>query len=134
MKITLFLRSLAALFYDILLVLAICMVTTYPLLFFTEGQAISSENLAYKIFLFVIIFAFFVGFWSLKGQTTGMRAWKLKIVALDGKTPSLKRASLRFLFALIFQSLGGLAWIWCLFDEENLPLYDRLAGTRLSRC
>jgi len=44
-----------------------------------------------------IAFAYFVGFWSKAGLTTGMRPWKLQVAMVEtGDLPTLTAASIRF--------------------------------------
>lgn len=52
--------------------------------------------------LFVILGLYFVGFWSVRGQTLAMQTWHVRLVRRDGSTVSRLRALARYL----------LAWIW----------------------
>lgn len=127
-----FFRRLAALFYDSLLLLSLFLIASLLILCFTHGASIPPQNPYYQTFLFFLTFAFFVGFWCYGGQTTGMRAWRLKIITIRGANiPSFFRGSLRFFLMLITQACGGLGWFWIIFDPDRLTLYDRLAGTRM---
>ncbi|MDQ6994825.1 MAG: RDD family protein [Mariprofundaceae bacterium] len=64
-----------------------------------------------------IAFAYFVGFWSKAGFTTGMRPWKLQVAMLDtGDLPSLASASIRFV-AL------GITWAALVVTFFQLNLY-----------
>ncbi|MEY8251112.1 MAG: RDD family protein, partial [Colwellia sp.] len=70
---------------------------------------------------------FFVYFWSKKGQTLGMRAWRLRLQNLDGsllsKTTAVKR---------LVPTLLGLGNFWVLFDRKNkLSLQDRITNTEV---
>jgi len=52
-----------------------------------------------------VAFAYFVGFWSKAGMTTGMRPWRLHVAMVDtGDRPNIAAAGIRFV-AL------GLTWI-----------------------
>lgn len=125
-------RRLAALFYDALLLISLFMIGSLLALCFTHGTPIPPNNPYYQGFLFLITFAFFVGFWCFGGQTGGMRAWRLQLVtAAHGHTPSFFRASVRFILAIMTQACGGIGWFWILVDPEGQTLYDRLTGTRL---
>lgn len=73
------------------------------------------------------ICGFFIYFWSKKGQTLGMRAWRLRVQNLDGslmsKTTSIKR---------LLTTLLGLGNILVIFDRKNkLSLQDRLTKTEV---
>lgn len=70
---------------------------------------------------------FFVYFWSKKGQTIGMRAWRLKVQNIDGSLISKFTAIKRLLFTLL--GVGNLA---VLLDRKNkLALQDRLTNTEV---
>lgn len=79
--------------------------------------------------------AFFIFFWSRAGETLGMRAWGLRVVATDDDdTPlSLGRASWRLLAMVAGLGLGGLGIWWGLWDSRGAMLHDRVAGTRVMR-
>ncbi len=73
------------------------------------------------------ICGFFIYFWSKKGQTLGMRAWRLRVQNLDGslmsKTTSIKR---------LLTTLLGLGNILVIFDRKNkLSLQDRMTKTEV---
>jgi len=64
-----------------------------------------------------IAFAYFVGFWSKAGLTTGMRPWKLQVAMVEtGDLPNLAAASIRFV-AL------GLTWAALVVTFFQLNLY-----------
>ena len=63
------LRRFAAILYDALLLVAILMLVTAALLFFTGGHAISPGNPAYRCLLLVTGVLFFASFWIRDGQT-----------------------------------------------------------------
>jgi len=128
---SIFFRRLAALFYDSLLLVSVFLISTLLILFVTRTP-VPPQNPYYQTFLFALTFAFFVGFWCYGGQTTGMRAWRLKVISRkDRKVLNFFRGSLRFFLCLITQSCGGLGWFWIILDPDRLTLYDRLAGTRM---
>ncbi len=55
-----------------------------------------------RIFLFLVLGAYFVHFWSRSGQTLAMQTWHVRVVGPDGRPPSRLRATARYL----------LAWLW----------------------
>jgi len=124
-------RRLCAILYDTLLLIALAMVGTFILLLFTQGHAITPHNLHYQLYLCCLIATFFVGFWTRGGQTVGMLAWQLKVVTLSGQALSIKQALVRLFLAILCLLLGGIGWIWVLWDPEKQTLYDRLSKTRL---
>ncbi|MEJ2454973.1 MAG: RDD family protein [Candidatus Thiodiazotropha sp.] len=127
------LRRLAAIFYDLLLLIALLAVAT-TLITLPFGMPKGGTLLAYQWFLFEIIpLLFFTGFWWRGGQTLGMRAWRLKVVRMDGKPLSWGDALKRHLAALLSCLTLGLGFLWVLVDREGLAWHDRLSGTRLIR-
>lgn len=145
------LRRLGAMFYDLLLVVALMMVVTAVLLPFTGGDAITSERFGaweygYQVLLLVLFIVFFGVFWTRRGQTLGMVAWRLRIERNDGRllrwSDVLKRLA-PVIVALLAMGLNnfviasiamaaiclGYAWIW--LDRDRLAWQDRLTRTRV---
>ena len=128
-----FLRRLAAMLYDALLLLALLAVAT-TLITLPLGMPTGSGLILFQIFLFEIIpLLFFAGFWSWGGQTLGMRAWHLKVVKMDGSGLTWGDAVKRHLAALLSCLLFGLGFLWMLVDAQGLAWHDRLSKTYLIR-
>lgn len=126
-----FFRRLAAMLYDGLLLFALMAVAT-TLLTLPFGMPAGQNLIFYQFFLFEIIPAmFFCGFWLRGGQTLGMRAWKLKLVRVDGKPIDWKDAIKRHLAAILSWLALGLGFFWIFIDPEKLAWHDRLSDTRL---
>jgi uncharacterized RDD family membrane protein YckC len=72
---------------------------------------------------------YFVCFWTVTGQTPGMRLMHLRVVARDGAPPHAARASLRLvgLGLAIVPLFAG--FIPVLIDDRRRGLPDFLAGT-----
>ena len=126
------LRRIGAMLYDALLMLALLFLTTIPFIAMRGGEPVEAgSNLPYQITLAVIIFAFFVGFWSRSGRTLGMQSWGLRAETSDGQIPSVGQASIRFFASILSWLPVGLGFLWQLWDKEKLTWHDRLSGTRL---
>ncbi len=130
------LRRLAAIVYDLLLIIAL-LVAAVALIIIPLGigwdikpEKISSHPL-YQLYLLSVIVGFYCWFWLRGGQTTGMRAWRFKLVRDDGKPLRLIDALLRQLAALLSLVALGIGFLWSLWDAERLTWHDRLTGTRL---
>ena len=123
------LRRLAALGYDLLLVLALWMLAGLPVVMLLDGvpEGVIAGNL-YRSYLLAVAFGFFGGFWVHGGQTLGMRAWRLRVVDREGEGLRWRQAGARFFWGLALFGIGFL-WIWV--DRERRTLYDRLSGTRV---
>ncbi|CAA9891957.1 putative RDD family membrane protein YckC [Candidatus Methylobacter favarea] len=126
-----FLRRLAAVFYDLLLLIALFFIATALLLPFNAGQAFTASHFFYPLYLLGVSFFFYAWFWTHGGQTLGLRAWKIKVLTLDRKPVSWKQALLRFAAALISWVFFGLGFLWVLIDKNKLSWHDHLSRTAL---
>lgn len=128
-----FLRWLAAMLYDGLLLFALMAVAT-TLITLPLGMPSGVERIIFQLFLFEVIpLVFFTGFWAHGGQTLGMRAWKIRLVREDGRPVDWRDALKRHLAALLSWLSLGLGYLWMLHDREHLTWHDRLSATRLER-
>ena len=125
------LRRLGELLYDGLLVLALLFLGTLPFVAIRGGEPVEPGAMSYQIALVVIAWLFFVGFWTRSGRTLGMQTWRLQLETVDGDTPGLRVATVRFFAAILSWLPLGLGFWWQLRDKENLTWHDRLSGTRL---
>jgi uncharacterized RDD family membrane protein YckC len=126
-----FFRRLAAIFYDLLLLVAILAVAV-SLITLPFGMPSGAGLVALQLFLFEILpLLFFTGFWSRGGQTLGMRAWRLQLVRADGSAVNWPDAFKRHLAALLSLLVFGLGFLWMLVDRDKLTWHDRLSNTRL---
>ncbi|MDH3351948.1 MAG: RDD family protein [Gammaproteobacteria bacterium] len=125
------LRRFGAIIYDTLLIIALLMLVTYFFLLGRGGEPLEPYTLPHQITLFVVIYAFFAGFWSRSGSTLGMLAWGLRVETPDGRAPSVSAATIRFFAAMLSWLPFGLGFFWQLWDKEQLTWHDRLSGTRL---
>lgn len=130
------LRRLGAMVYDLLLVLAVMMVATALFLPLTGGEAITSERYgaweyAYRALLLGIVVLFFGLFWTRRGQTLGMMAWRLRVEREDGSLLSwidvIKRLAAATVSLVV--AFAGYWWIW--IDRDKLAWHDRWTRTRV---
>ena len=56
-----------------------------------------------------------------------MRAWRLRIVTVDGKGISWLQALKRFLGAIVSWLPLGLGYLWVLVDPERRAWHDRMS-------
>lgn len=132
MKNTGLLRRIGAMLYDSLLVSALLFFATIPFIALNRGEAIETTgNLFYQAALLLVVYVFFVGYWTKRGRTLGMQSWELVIQNREGQLPSLQEASIRFFAAILSWLPLGLGFFWQLWDPERLAWHDRLSGTRL---
>ncbi len=114
--------------YDGLLMLAIWLVTLFPMVAITNGTVFGAPV---QTILFLELYGFFAYFWLARGQTAGMLAWRLALQAADGGPVSLRQVTVRFFAALLcFLSLG-LGYLWILIDPRGRSWSDLLSGTQV---
>ncbi|MFI4956806.1 MAG: RDD family protein [Gammaproteobacteria bacterium] len=114
------LRRLGALLYDSLASIALLMLATACWLPFYEGKAIPSGTISYQASLVFVLYLYFGYCWH-RGQTVGMRAWRLYITNLEGGPVSFKQTVIRFVTA----PLGIVTLL------VGFPVHDRWSGTVL---
>ena len=148
----LFLR-LAVAVYDSMVLLAVLFLATAVALPVTHGLAIPAENPFFQAYLLLVAFLYLGWFWTRAGQTVAMRAWRLRVVDVDGDAIGWGSALARFMAVLlptlpILLLLGFVpldnqwavllilgAWLcgflWVVVDKENRAWHDILSGTRV---
>jgi uncharacterized RDD family membrane protein YckC len=78
--------------------------------------------------------AYYVGFWTWRGQTPGMMLLGLRIAReSDGTPPGLGRSILRYVGFVISQIPLFLGFIWVAFDSKKQGWHDKIAGTVVVR-
>ncbi|MDH3712843.1 MAG: RDD family protein [Gammaproteobacteria bacterium] len=122
-----FFRRSAALVYDALVLFAVYFLVTAIAIALNEGENVSSAWL--RLFFLVTTYLFFSWFWLHGGQTLGMRAWRLRLVDKNGRPPTLKAVTVRFIAAIVSWTACGLGHIWMLIDTRKLAWHDRLSQT-----
>ena len=153
------LRRLGAMIYDSFLVAAVLFVAA---LFFApfndaDHQLHGMALYLQRVWLLFVFTTFFVYFWTRKGKTLGMQAWKLSIQNLDGNKPSVRDALLRLLSACLpwmpsyimfaissevhSDALRTVGFVLLLlvpvnylvgyFDPQRRALHDRLLKTKI---
>jgi uncharacterized RDD family membrane protein YckC len=125
-------RRLAAIAYDLLLLLGVLFAATAVFLPLAGGEARPPRDPAYDAYLLLVSFGYFGGFWVLGGQTLGMRAWGIRVVdEATGGRVGWKQAVVRFLGALLSWTVFGAGFLWCLVDRRDRGWHDLLSGTAL---
>jgi uncharacterized RDD family membrane protein YckC len=122
---------MAAILYDALLLLAVLFLATALLLPFNSGQAFTSNQIFFPVYLLAVSFAFYGWFWTHGGQTLGLRAWKIKVLTVDKKPLSWQHALLRFCAALLSWLVVGCGFLWLMVDKNKRSWHDHLSKTAL---
>lgn len=129
---------LAAAVYDLFPLIALWMATVALFLLAVHGEVDVAHppptyHLLLQLALLAVTAAYFVVSWARGGQTIGMRAWRLRVVAADGGTLPWSRALLRFIVALVSLCALALGFLWCLFDRERRGWHDLATGSLFVR-
>jgi uncharacterized RDD family membrane protein YckC len=154
-------RRLAAAAYDGLLLMALLFLVTGLLLITTHGEAITYERVGawvfgYQLLLAALVAAYFGISWTARGQTLGMKAWRIRVETAAGALPGWPTVLVRLACAapLYLALLGALLLFmarragWPALAAGSVPLaasygaqalwhrgtlHDRLSGTRVVR-
>jgi uncharacterized RDD family membrane protein YckC len=148
------LRRMAAFVYEGVLMFGVLFVAGYLWSALTQQRHALQGQSGLQAFVFVVLAAYFVVFWTRGGQTVAMRAWNVRLVTADGAPVGRLRALLRyfaswlwFLPALLAARLAGLQSaseifvllivgvvayaLLALLHPQRQFLHDALCGTRL---
>ena len=147
-------RRLAVLVYDALIMLAVLFLATALALPVMHGEAVPAESPLFQLYLLAVMFLYLGWFWTHAGQTVAMRAWRLRVVDVDGAAIGWGQALRRFVAALL-PMLPGLLWLglsderdnrmvmaaiivpwlggflWVAVDRQKRALHDILSATRM---
>lgn len=128
------LRRLGAMLYDGLIVLALMFIVTALFLPLTGGEAITPRESGvlervYQAALVMVVVVFFGVFWTWRGQTIGMLAWRLRVQRADGGALRWRDALVRMAGACVSLAALGMGYWWIWVDRERLAWHDRWSGT-----
>jgi uncharacterized RDD family membrane protein YckC len=117
-------RRLAAGVYDGLLLLAVLMLSTAALQAFTGGEAITYASVGaweyvYRFAMAALVAGYYGLAWTRRGQTLGMKAWKLRVERPDGGLPG---------WGDVLRRLGCAAPLYLLAIAGVLAFMTRIAG------
>lgn len=115
------LRRLAALLYDLLLVIALVFVVSFAMLPLTGGEAILTSTQGpvghlYHGVLTLTAFTYFGWCWTRGGQTLGMKAWQIRLEAADGGRLNWAGALIRFTLGAAVSWMAAVGG-WYLLDR-----------------
>ena len=139
-------RRLAAMLYDCFLIVSLCFLVGFVNLAIQmriygpdqlKQMTESGQSLGGPVFylaLLLTIFSFFAFFWTFRGQTLGMQAWRLKVLNKEGQRISLKQSLLRFVVAVPSIFFGMVGLLWVLFDRNRKSWQDYASGSGTYYC
>lgn len=137
-------RRLMAMLYDFLLCVALVMIVTLAyqqgllrmiyggeqLMAMSQAGALDRDPMLASLVL-LSLFGFFSYFWMRGGQTLGMQVWGLRVQNPDGSAINLWQALLRFLVAIASWLIGGLGFLWMLWDKQRRTWHDIYSETQI---
>jgi len=126
-----FFRHIAIIAYDGLLLLALLFLATALILPFNKGEAFTSSQYFFPIYILLVSYLYYGWFWTHGGQTLGMKTWKITIQTQDQQPITWTLAFKRFILAIVSWCFVGLGFIWKFVDKERLTWHDHLSKTRL---
>jgi uncharacterized RDD family membrane protein YckC len=77
----------------------------------------------------LVVATYFVGFWTLAGETPGMRLMALRVSNRAGDPPRLGQGLLRLLGMILAAIPFFAGYLLILVDDRRRGLHDMLAGT-----
>jgi len=123
------LRRLAALFYDLLLLIAVLFFASALAVLINQAP-IPEDNLWFKLYLLLVAYLFFAWFWIHGGETLGMRAWRLQLRSTDGDCITWRITLIRFITAIPSLLFFGCGYWWTLIDPKKRSWHDRLSNSQ----
>lgn len=126
-----FIRHMAIVAYDGLLLVALLFLATALILPFNKGEAFTSSQYFFPLYILLVSYLYYGWFWVHGGQTLGMKTWKIKIQTLDRKPITWPLALKRFLLAIISWGFVGLGFLWKFVDKNQLSWHDHGSKTGL---
>ncbi|QHE92978.1 RDD family protein [Pandoraea fibrosis] len=146
-------RRLLSMVYESLLLFGVLFLAGYLFSALTQQRSGLMYRHAMQTWLFLVLGAYFVWFWTHGGQTLAMKTWKIRLVDAQGQPVRVGRALLRYALAWLWVlpamaldwALGLTGWgsvallagwvvLWALAMRvmpDHQFVHDRLAGTRL---
>jgi uncharacterized RDD family membrane protein YckC len=137
--------------YEAMLLFAVLFISNWLFSTLTQQRHALYLRHALQTWLFLVVTAYFVWFWTHGGQTLAMKTWRIRLVTRDGQPIRTRRAIGRYFLAWLWILPGmALAWalgvkntflllipaanvlIWALtiyLDPQRQFLHDRIAGT-----
>ncbi len=103
------------------------MLTALLALPLNHGEAASGP--LYQSILILEWVMFNAYFWVRQGQTLGMRAWRLKLVDLNGLSISWLSTAKRLVIAPLSLLCFGLGYLWYYVGDRKQTWHDRFSDT-----
>lgn len=126
-----FLRRVAVMFYDSLLLIAVLFAASFPVVASLQITIDSPLYPAHIAYIHAVAFLYYGWFWTNGRQSLGMKTWGVRIETFHGGTVGWREALIRYVGALLSWLPLGLGFLWSIADPQKLAWHDRLSRTRL---
>jgi len=80
------------------------------------------------VYILIPHFLIVVSFWTLKGQTPGMKAYNIKLISKSGKNPNFFQSTIRYFFMPI-SIISIIGMILAFLKKDKQTFYDFLSRT-----
>lgn len=127
---------LTALVYDSLPVLALWLLVSGVVLALHGFTPLPPWSLGFwlqNLLLWLVTGLYAVESWARGGQTLGMRPWRLKVVAADGRLATRAQLWRRYAWATLALAAAGLGLLWSLWEPQRRGWHDLASATWLLR-
>lgn len=131
-------RRLLAIAYDTLLLLGVAF--AYGVVVWLLRKAAGADlneppqgiaGVVELLGLWCVLAGYYVLCWTKRGQTLGMKSWRLQVTSLSGGHPAAWQAWLRCLLAPLSAAALGIGYVWCWFDAGRGCWHDYWSQTRV---
>ena len=116
-------RRLACFIYEGVLLFGVVMAAGLVYAVATRQQHALVGTHGLQLWIFAVLGAYFIWFWSHGGQTLAMRTWQIKLVTQAGGAVSYGRAACRYLLSWLWFAPALLA-VWTAGLKEPLPFFS----------
>ena len=124
------LKRLGAFIYDMMLIIALLMVSTGIITMgFNDGESVQGP--LFQSFLFILVYLFLSFFWMRNGQTLGMLAWRLRVQTTEGERLNAKQCLLRYIVGILSLLAGGVGFLWMFISKQKMTWHDMASGTHV---
>ena len=121
-------KRLLALIYDGLVVTALILISGLVSSVIARGEAPAWLT---QMLIVLSVGGYFWLSWSRGGQTAGMRAWRLRLVKLDGEAITNDVAFKRLAWRVVTLAPTGVMLFTGWLSPIGQTVYDRLSNTRV---